>query len=211
MDLVRGLSPKQVADPLIVDALHAASEHDPDALVRRSALFRLGRSGDARGRSKVLGLLADRSRSDRDRATAALALGGRATKDDWPVFVAILQRPDESANVLALAANGLSQYVGRPEVDDVLFDTLEDQDDDPKVRRSAGMALSLGGQRLKGDARTEFEERAFGSLTTLENQRGAEQLWAWTRSQFADSFGDDFRNRLRPEAQAQSSVSTPGE
>jgi hypothetical protein len=210
-DLVQGLSHDQLTDPLILAALHQAAESDPDAQVRRSALFRLGRSGDPRGRSKVLGILADPSRTERDRSTAALALGGGATKEDWTVFVEILRRPDESASVLALAANGLSQVVGRREVDDALFGRLENPDDDPKVRRSAGMALALGGQRLKGDARAAFEERAFGSLQTLEGQRGSEQLYAWSCSQFADSFGDEFRNRLQPAATTQSSVSATGE
>ncbi|MEN8149334.1 MAG: hypothetical protein ABFS86_05895 [Planctomycetota bacterium] len=210
-DLVQGLSRSQVAAPSVLTALALAADGDPDAEVRRASLYRLGKSGDPRGREKVLEVLGNTSLSSRDRATAALALGGRTTKEDWTVFVEILRRADESIAVLKLAANGLSQAVGQPDADDALFQCIECRNHDPEVRKSAVVALALGGQRLKGTARSEFETRAYGVLVSLEKQRDSEQIYAWSRSHFADSFSAGFRSLLRPEAASQSTLSDPGE
>ena len=210
-DLIQGLSRTQVREPRVLTALYLSAESDPDPEVRRASLIRLGKSGDPKGRAKVLEVLRDPAVSSEDRAAAALAIGGLSTKEDWTILVEVLRRADDSVAVLSLAANGLSQSVGRPQVDDVLFERLGCRDENLRVRMAAAGALALGGQRLEGDARTKLEHRAFGVLGDIETQSGSERLYAWSRSQFADSFGDGFRSLLQPVAGSQSSVSDPGE
>jgi len=206
-DLVNRLTAKHLADRGVVEKLRDLSESDEDAGVRAVAVFRLTKTGDRSSRSRAIGILEDRTRDLAERKMAAFALEGRAEAEVIDAFVEILRRGEDPTVLLVFAARGLLPAIGRSEAIGALFDLLLNPDHGMEARRSSAWTIALGAKRLRGDARSNLEERAYGALVDLENQSDADEIYAYTRSQFTDSLGPAFRNLVRPAAGVQSSVS----
>ncbi len=174
-----GLVRSTEALPALLDCLH-----NPDAKVRRTAVWAVGQVGDQATLARLVRLLGDPDRIVARRAEEVLAHRGRETKD------AILAYASKAASRSGrLAALELIGWLRIAEGADLLIGFMSDLD--PEVRiRSVKAAAAIGDpqfvaslhQRL-GDSRWEVRCQAAKGLSVLGGPESVSRLDAAMRDE----------------------------